>query len=691
MAIVWDKGYGPAISQAFKGLYGSMDRMDALDRQAAADRWRAETQAQQRAGWQRREGDWRYTDRLREQQQTAIAKALADEEKLAAQKAALMGNAEGYVTAWNEGDQNNRFNIDPWEASVGAKIPGVDASSVEGVAVNPADAAMLGGAAPQTRTVETFQQDPEALSMGDQMRLRAHIKDATGTSSGVLRNRMLEQQDKEASMAHSEIVRALQLDTEQAAAQERLRVEMQNSAVRNAVAGQSGNVAVDQGQMSGPAGDRWDDRTYLSILDIASKAKGPLKQRLYNALGVTWDDVNNAGRQNLQTGTLDTLRDASGSESLLEYVPGQEIEVADQDLALIPSQDYQLDPTRRDYEERNAAERAQKEALLAAEIEAAGLESARDRAAAKGAIAQAVSEGQTVLDPTEANIRMGLEEQNALAATRQRQANEAAHESKIAAGIRQHQARETAQANAEIAAQDKQDRKAQKWAIKARNAVANEQLPPLPPADVRTRLTQYKIGQDALGKSIQLPMSGSENANPAILENIALQGLRDSAHGDWAEALLGDVDRIKLRETFTQAERDTVVKNIWEAAWRLSQQHGDGSIGVTRSYFDQIIAGAENGEIDLLRTGFNQPVKGIEESYSQTIPVAPLSREQLQSNIANAMNLEYALGNQIIVGASEADALEQVELRPAGRYKMMYVLPNGQNISRWYENEPGID
>ena len=106
MAIVWDKGYGPAISQAFKGLYGSMDRMDALDRQAAADRWRAETQAQQRAGWQRREGDWRYTDRLREQQQTAIAKALADEEKLAAQKAALMGNAEGYVTAWNEGDQN---------------------------------------------------------------------------------------------------------------------------------------------------------------------------------------------------------------------------------------------------------------------------------------------------------------------------------------------------------------------------------------------------------------------------------------------------------------------------------------------------------------------------------------------------------------------------------------------------------
>jgi len=682
MAIVWNKGYGPAISQAFRGLYGSMDRMDALDRQAAADRrqieadrWRTESQGQQRAGWARREHNWRLEDRLRELEEEKRARALVIEKEARADQ--LRGRG---ILAYDKlGD------VDPGILHAG--IAGQDVSIGQGEYVMPG-------------TWSGIDQDAEevgvmarALDDAEKSQWQGYVKSLTGTDPLQLINRQHEERAKLRAAERDQ----LQLD---ALTQEEQRVNLENSVLRDMALGGGTGYDEEAEEVGAPIGARWtnilDDRTYLSILDKANKAKGPLKRRLYDALGVTWDDVNNAGRQNLQSGTLGALRDASGSESLLEYVPGQEIEVADQDLALIPSQNYQLDPTRRGYEERNAAERAQKEALLAAEIEATGLESARDRAAAKGAIAQAVSEGQAVLDPTEANIRTGLEEQNALAATRQQQAQEAREESRIAANIRQHQDRETAKAAAATASQDKRDREAQDWARKARASVADEMMPDIT-SDIgggasgqRAFFNRYavaKMGTDATGKVVPLPME----TNPAVLEGLALRSLEASAELDWSKKLLKEVDRTKLQETFTQEERNTVLNNAWEAAWRIANQHGVGSDREARNYFNQIITAAENGEIDLVRTFYNNPVKGIEQSYPQTVIVAPVSKDKLQSNIANAMKLEYALGDQIIVGDSEANALERVELRPAGRYKIMYVLPNGQHASRWVENEPGID
>tara|TARA_B100001245_G_scaffold19176_1_gene12583 strand:- start:1056 stop:3233 length:2178 start_codon:yes stop_codon:yes gene_type:complete len=725
MAIVWNKGYGPAISQAFRGLYGSMDRMDALDRQAAADRrqieadrWRTESQGQQRAGWARREHNWRLEDRLRELEEEKRARALVIEKEARADQ--LRGRG---ILAYDKlGD------VDPGILHAG--IAGQDVSIGQGEYVMPG-------------TWSGIDQDAEevgvmarALDDAEKSQWQGYVKSLTGTDPLQLINRQHEERAKLRAAERDQ----LQLD---ALTQEEQRVNLENSVLRDMALGGGTGYDEEAEEVGAPIGARWtnilDDRTYLSILDKANKAKGPLKRRLYDALGVTWDDVNNAGIQNLQSGTLGALRDASGSESLLEYVPGQEIEVADQDLALIPSQNYQLDPTRRGYEERNAAERAQKEALLAAEIEATGLESARDRAAAKGAIAQAVSEGQAVLDPTEANIRTGLEEQNALAATRQQQAQEAREESRIAANIRQHQDRETAKAAAATASQDQRDRKAQDWARKTKVTISDRQRPSIyrgisggaaGAQRYMDRLASHKVNQSGA----TLPMTG-ENANPAVLENIALQSLEASGVPAFTKTLLDKkvddptgllltVDRKKLQETFTQEERDTVLANVWEAAWRLSQQHDDGSVGVTRSYFDEILAKAENGEIDLVRTFFDEPFEGVQkskparvgsnwfghiqfggtevpgsgpQSYEQLVKVTPVSKEQLQSNIANAMKtgdelpLEYALRNQLVVGYSEADALEQVELRPAGRYKIMYVLPNGQHASRWVENEPGID
>jgi hypothetical protein len=74
MAIVWEKGYGPAISQAFKGMYDSMDRMDALDEDAAADAHRQKVRLRQ-------DQNHAYALRMREQAASDRTRALANQEK----------------------------------------------------------------------------------------------------------------------------------------------------------------------------------------------------------------------------------------------------------------------------------------------------------------------------------------------------------------------------------------------------------------------------------------------------------------------------------------------------------------------------------------------------------------------------------------------------------------------------------
>ena len=204
MAIVWDKGYGPAISQAFKGLYGSMDRMDKLDRQAAADAWLAEKQEQQRAGWARREHDWRLEDRLRakaeEERQRLTAERIRGEElagkptfdpltgeQVAAASLGQIGTLGDQE--WAIDRDNDQFarvfgdNPELRKAGPGSLGFGIDYEQID----------------PLQRNLAQAYQAAYSPA-GD---------------SNIYKNRLLEQQSKEQNMAHSSIVQGLQQEAAQ--------------------------------------------------------------------------------------------------------------------------------------------------------------------------------------------------------------------------------------------------------------------------------------------------------------------------------------------------------------------------------------------------------------------------------------------------------------------------------------------
>ena len=211
MAIVWNKGYGPAISQAFKGLYGSMDRMDALDRQAAADRWRAESQAQQRAGWDRREQDWRYQDKLKNRAEAAFEQAEIDRLR-----------------------QREMLNLD--------KFAGIDPSTIAGgIAgqdVTIGQGAYLGqpGIDPSYSGIDYDSEEVgsalRALSPEEKMAFQAYSKATTGTDQTVFLNRQLETEAKIKQAEHLAIMRAAKEE------ETAINAQLKQQSIANALADQ---------------------------------------------------------------------------------------------------------------------------------------------------------------------------------------------------------------------------------------------------------------------------------------------------------------------------------------------------------------------------------------------------------------------------------------------------------------------
>ena len=189
MAIVFDKGYGPAISQAFKGMYGSMDRMDALKRQEAADRWRIEQQGQQRAGWDRREQDWRYQDKLKGRAEAEFEQGEIDRLR-----------------------QREMLNLD--------KFAGIDPSTIAGgIAgqdVTIGQGAYLGqpGIDPSYSGIDEDSEEVgsalRALSPEEKMAFQAYSKATTGTDQTVFLNRQMETEAKIKQAEHLAIMRAAQ-------------------------------------------------------------------------------------------------------------------------------------------------------------------------------------------------------------------------------------------------------------------------------------------------------------------------------------------------------------------------------------------------------------------------------------------------------------------------------------------------